>query len=205
MDKRRILVEQLHPKSAIPEKIMMSCLPSSPKGTMDRQDQVPHNIMEPNHSWNSPNTFYSHLSWRIDPILHQREKGIGFFTTSGDPMSHECSGLSWVACLDWQMGNFTNLFFLLGKGWHSCIASESFNFPHVVHKRREMHKDMILLQKKYSPMHNAQCACKGYLPLRPKRFLSCWIMNRITFFEVTVLILYICLSIVKNNSFIIFL
>ena len=77
MDKRRILVEQLHPKSAIPEKIMMSCLPSSPKGTMDRQDQVPHNIMESNHSWNSPNTFYSHLSWRIDPILHQREKGIG--------------------------------------------------------------------------------------------------------------------------------
>ena len=91
------------------------------------------------------------------------------------------------------------------KDWHSYIAFEIFNSPRIFHKCREMHKDMILLQKKYSPMHNAQCGCKGYLPLSPKRFLSCWMMNGTTIFEVTALIFFICLSIVENNYFSIFL
>ena len=182
MDKRRILVEQLHPKSAIPEKIMMSCLPSSPKGTMDRQDQVPHNIMESNHSWNIPKTFLksSQLKNWLNPSPRRKKDWI--FQTSGE---------KWIP----QNWEFYQPFLLLGKGWHSYTASEIFNSPHI------LLKDMILLQKKYSPMHNAQCGCKGYLPLSPKRFLSCWMMNGITIFEVTALILFIFLTIVKNYSF----
>ena len=61
------------------------------------------------------------------------------------------------------------------------------------------------ISMQYAQCTDPQCGCKGYLPLRPKRFLSCRLMNGITFFEVTALILFICLSIVKNNSFIIFL
>ena len=120
------------------------------------------------------------ISWRgvwlgIDTILHVVKNKF--------PMSH-----SWSH--EWQMGNFTNLQIfnlesqmnLLYSMYCNTSYSESDFF---FHKRREMHKDMILLQKKYSPMHNAQCGCKGYLPLRPKRFLSCWILNGKNFYEVT--------------------
>ena len=137
--------------------------------------------------------------WLNTSPIRQRDWIFRHVVKNKFPASHE-----WLAT-SYKWGILPNFY----PSWLTflcCIWNFQFSTRFFINAEIYiLHKDMILLQKKNSPMHNAQCGCKGYLPLSPKRFLSCWMMNGTTFFEVTALIFFICLSIVENNYFSIFL